>query len=133
MLQSLLFTRRLFGQSRGVVKTNVSHFGLTGKRRTGLVGMSANRDDVIELDVLQFIEVFRVLRGDIHSSFGHDRHRVGIHPVRLDAGRIRLEDISFEMSAQPSAIWLRQEFPVHRKRTFSFCMCFEPEELTQRA
>lgn len=86
------------------------------------VGVTADRDHVIELDADQVVERLGKLRRDVHPGLGHDLDGVRIHPVFLDARRIRFNHVALEVARPPSAIWLRHELPVQRKRTFIFAL-----------
>jgi hypothetical protein len=56
-----------FGQPRRIVEPHVNHLGLAAEDWARLVGVSADSDDVIELDIAQFFNTFRPLAGNIDT------------------------------------------------------------------
>ena len=73
-------------------------FGLRQENRAILVGMSTYRNDQIERYVCERTGELGRLRGDIDARFLHYLHRVGIHSVGFDAGRVRPDRVGVEVS-----------------------------------
>lgn len=95
--QLLLALGQVPGQLGRIIESNVNYFGLAGKNRAMLVRMSANSDDVIELNRAKLRDCLGVLAGDVYARFRHDLDGMRIHSVLREAGGIRLDNLRFQM------------------------------------
>lgn len=51
-----------------------------------LAGVITERYDVVEFDVLEFIDMLGQVARDVHPRLGHDLYSVGIEAVDFNAG-----------------------------------------------
>jgi len=96
--QRFLFAFRILCKGRRIVEADVYHPRLAVKHRTRFVGVSANGDHPIQLDVFEFVDVFRSLAGDIDAGLFHYLHRQLVHAVRLNPSRAGIDLVALEMS-----------------------------------
>src|ERR1039458_8271692 len=96
--QLLLAIGHVLCQLRRVFEADMNLLRLPGKNRAMLVGMTADGDDIVEVDWPDVFERLRVMPGEVHARFRHDFDGVRVHAVLFDARRIRLDDIAFEMA-----------------------------------
>lgn len=79
----------------GIVERPVVTIDLSGKYRTRLIGVSANRDDRVDRAIEELAQMLRAVFGDIDVDFAHDLkgQRVNI-ACGLGAGARHLDDIT---------------------------------------
>jgi hypothetical protein len=63
--------------------------------------MVADGDDIIEQDVLEIIDMFGAMAGNIHTCLSHDADSIGIKAVGFDPGRVGFDEVGLE-GARPA-------------------------------
>ncbi len=69
----------------------MNDFGFSRGNGAVFTGVAAEGDDVVEGDVLEVINVFGLLVGDVDAGLGHDFYGVGVEAVGFDAGGVGLD------------------------------------------
>jgi len=58
--------------------------------------MTADGNDIIRLDVVQFVNVLSIETGNINLHLGHDSNRLGVQSVSINVCRVDFSHIAFE-------------------------------------
>ena len=95
MSQGLLRACGILRQFWRIIESYMNDLRFSREYRAIFIGVAADGDYVIELDVFEIIHMLRLMMGDIHAGFGHDFDGVGIEAVGFDAGRVGLDLIVF--------------------------------------
>jgi hypothetical protein len=72
----------------------MSRCGRTRKDRARLLGTIADRDDIVEPLIDQFIDMLRSLVADIRTELLHGVHRRRVQASRMSTGAFRLEVVT---------------------------------------
>lgn len=91
------FCRSVLGELGRVVKPVVQYGGPSGKAGAGLLGVAAEGDDIVKIEVREFLKGFGGLPGDIHSGVGHGADGKGIEAVLDDACALGVDDRGLEV------------------------------------
>ena len=67
--------------------------GIAGKVRTLLMGMAADRDDIVKMDIAQIVRMFRPMLRNINAAFGHGANRKVEQSGGRNTGGIGLKTI----------------------------------------
>lgn len=82
---------------RRVRKRPVQADAVSGKRRAGLFGVVADRDDIVKMPTQVFPHVLRALAGNVDPDLLHHADRGLIDPGRPGPGAVRLEPVAAVM------------------------------------
>ena len=99
-----------------IIKSPMNGFG-TREDRALLFRSVTNGDDVVEFLIQELLHIFRCLASDINSDFFHHFNVRGCTPFGLVPALTTSNRSFAALRNSPSAIWLRAELPVHKKRT----------------
>lgn len=103
-----------------IIKAPVKPLPLTRKDWASIPGLIAGCDDEIEALTQKLINGFRPLAREINPSFFHDFDGHGVNPEGEVPALKTSNCFSPWCLSRPSAIWLRHELWVQRKRTRFF-------------
>ena len=76
-----------------IFKAVMQYFRRTEEHRTGFTGIVADRDYIIEVLPLEFIDVFGAIPGDINPYLAHDSDGFGPDTARFRTGAFYIETI----------------------------------------
>src|SRR5207253_4354479 len=100
MSQGLLRACCILRQFWRIIESYMNDLGFSRKYRAILAGMIADGHHVIEFNVLEGIDVLRLVIGNIHAGFGHDFDGAWIQAMGFDAGGVGLDLVAFERAGE---------------------------------
>jgi hypothetical protein len=88
------------GQLWRIIETHMQEPGFGGEERTSPLGLVTEGDDKIEFDALEGIHMLGRLARYVDPDFRHGPYGPVVHPVRLYACGIGIQDLSFKVTGQ---------------------------------
>lgn len=99
--QLLLAIGQMLRQFRRVLETHMHHLRLAGEDWTIHIRLATHRHHIVKLHRPKLSRCLRMLARNVHPSLCHHLDRMGIHPVFLNPGRIRLDGVALERPRPP--------------------------------
>ena len=107
----------------GIFETPVVALTLSGKAWAGLIGVAADGDDGVDAGVEVLVEMVRGVFAGVVADFAEGFDGEGwTSPLGLDPALKTSKRSPAAARRMPSAMWLRQEFPVQRMSTLGLVM-----------